>query len=132
VRFDFVPLLVNDPAQLPLHCLESVMDHFGDRLVCTVVHLFFVGHQLVSRRYRHIDATAIRISFLMGVIGLLDRDVATVDVIAKSFEPRRVLENEIVDVVGFGEAAIGDFDGQLHSWLKKLYAFMLMAREQKN
>src|SRR6266536_2239467 len=58
--------------------------------------------------------TTIRISFLMSMIGLLDRDVATVDVVAKFFEPGRVIQNEIVDLVCFFEATISDFNRQLH------------------
>jgi hypothetical protein len=34
----------------------------------------------------------------MGVIGLLDGDIAAVDVIAKFFQPRGVSQNEIVDL----------------------------------
>ena len=114
MRFHFVPLLIDDTPQFALHRFECVVDDFGERFVRAVVSLLFISHELVTRRNRHINAATIRISFLMGVIWLLDGDVAAIDVIAKSFQPRRVLQNEIVDVVRFFEAAISDLDGQLH------------------
>ena len=44
-----------------------------------VVHLSFVGRQFVTSRNSHIDATPVRISFLMGVVGLLDGHVIAID-----------------------------------------------------
>ncbi len=85
--------------QLALHRLKRVVDHFGERLVRTVVHLFLVAHQFVPRRHRHIDPAAIRIAFVMGVIRLLNRDVAPIDVVAKFLQPRSVIQNEIVDLI---------------------------------
>ena len=98
-------------AQLALHRLEGVVDDFGQRLVRAVVHWFFVGHQFVPARNSDIDANAELISFVMGVVRLLDRHVAAVNVIAK------LIQNEIVDVLRFFQAAIGDIDGQLHNYL---------------
>ena len=115
--FDFVPLFVDEGAQLALHRFERVVDHFVERLVRAVVHLLLVAHQLVTRPHRHIDSTAIRITFVMSVVGLLDCDVAAVNVIAKFFQPRCIIQNEIVDVLRFFQAAIGDVDGQLHNYL---------------
>jgi hypothetical protein len=48
------------------------------------------------------------------VIGLLDGHVAAVDVVAKSFQSRRVFQNEIVDLVGFFQTPVRDFNRQLH------------------
>ena len=85
VGFYFAPLFFNYPAQLALHRFESVVDHFVERLVRAVVHLPFISDQLVAARDGHIDAAPIGISFVMRVIGLLDRDVAAVDVVTKPF-----------------------------------------------
>ena len=108
------PLFVDDAAQLAFHCFESVVDDFVQRLVGAVVHLLFIGDELMAAGNGHIDAATIGISFLVGVIGLLDRDVATVDVVAEFLEPGRVIQNEIVDLVCFFEATISDFNRQLH------------------
>ena len=114
MRFNLTPLLVHDAAQLALHCFESVMYHFVERLVRAVVHLPFVGDQLVASRHSHINAAAIRISFMMRVIGLLDGHVAAVDVVAKFFQSRCIFQNEIVDLVGFFQTPVRDFNRQLH------------------
>jgi hypothetical protein len=111
VGFDFVPLLFDYPAQLALHGLEGVVDHFGERLVRTVVHPSFVGDQFVARRHGDIDPDPVRISLLMGVVRLLDGDVATVDVIAEFFQARCFLEHDLVDGVGFVDAPVSDVDG---------------------
>lgn len=110
MRFDVSPLLVHDAAQLALHRFECVVDHFFQRLVCAVVHPPFVRDQLVARPYSDIDPAPVRISLLMRVIGLLDRHVAAVDVIAKSFQSRCVFKNEVVDLVRFFQTAIRDFN----------------------
>ena len=110
-------LLLDQVAQLALHRLEGVVDDFGQRLVRAVVRWFFVSHQFVSARNGDIDADAELISFVVRVVRLLDRHVAAVNVIAKFFKPRCIIQNEIVDVLGFFQAAIGDVDGQLHNYL---------------
>lgn len=51
----------------------------------------------------------------MGVVRLLNGDVATVYVVAKFFKSRCVLHHEIVDLVCLFQAAIGDFKRQLHN-----------------
>ena len=57
----------------------------------------------------------------MGVVRLLDGNVATVDVVAEFFQARRFFHDELIDVVGFRDAAIGDVNGQLHkSFLYRL------------
>src|SRR5438876_3377790 len=83
VCFYFAPLLFDDVSQLAFHRLECVMDHFGQRFVRAVVFLLFVRDQLVPARNCHVNAHAELISFLMGMVRLFDRDVASVDVIAK-------------------------------------------------
>ena len=99
VRFYVASLLVHDAAQLALHRLERVVDHFVQRLVRAVIHLPFISDQLVATRHSHIDAAPVRISFMMRVIGLLDGHVAAVDVVAKFLQPRGIIQNEIVDLV---------------------------------
>jgi hypothetical protein len=61
--------------------------------------LFFVAHELVTRSHRDIDPATVRISFVMSVVGLLDRDVASVDVVAKFVEPGRVTHYQVVDLI---------------------------------
>lgn len=107
----FVALLLHDAAQLALHGFESVVDHLGERRERAVVDTLFVRDELMSRRNGNVDPDPKRISFLMGVIRLLDGNVAAVDVVAEFFEARCFIENELIDVVGFGDAAVGDVDG---------------------
>ena len=114
MRFYFAPLFFNNAAQLPFHRFESVVDHFVERLVRAVVHLLFVGHEFVTACNSYIDATTVRISFLMCVIGLLDSDIAAVDVVAKSFQSGCIIQNEIVDLVRFFQTPISDLNRQLH------------------
>ena len=107
---DFVALFLDDAPQLALHRLESVVDYFAQRRVGAVVHALFVGHQFVARRHGDVDPDPEGISFLMGVVRLLNGNVAAVDVVAEFFEARCFLKNELIDVVGFGDTAIGDVD----------------------
>ena len=51
----------------------------------------------------------------MGVIGLLDGDIAAVDVVAKSFQTRRIIQNEIVDLVRFFQTPVSNLNRQLHN-----------------
>ena len=87
VGFDVAPLFVYDPAQLALHYLECVVYHFRQRLMRAVIDLFFFGHQLVAGRDGDIDSHPELVSFFMGVIGLLNGNVAPADVIAKFVQP---------------------------------------------
>ena len=112
--FYFAPLFFNNATQLPLHRFKSVMDNLVERLVRAVGLLLFIGHEFVTARNGHIDATTVRISFLVGVIGLLDGDIAAVNVVAKFLQPRRFFEHEIVDLVGFLQTPITDLNRQLH------------------
>ena len=107
---NFVALLFDDAAKFALHGFERVMDDFLERFVSAVIHLPFIGHKLVPRRHGHVDADAEWVSFLMGVVRLLDGNVAAVDVVAKLFKARCFLKNELIDVVGFGDTAVGDID----------------------
>jgi hypothetical protein len=47
----------------------------------------------------------------MRVVGLLDGDVATVDVVAEFFQARCFFENDLIDGVGFFDAPVTDVDG---------------------
>jgi len=114
VSFYFVPLFFHDAAQLAFHGFERVVNHLVKRLVRAVVRLPFISDQFVAPRHRHIYATPVWITFLMGVIGLLDGHIAAVDVVAKFFEPCGIFQNEIVDLVRFFQTPIGDLNRQLH------------------
>ena len=83
--FDVASLLVHDALQLALHRFEGVVHHLIDRLMGAVVLLPLVSDQLVAAGHGHVDAAAIRIPLVMGVIGLFDGHVAAVDVVAKFF-----------------------------------------------
>jgi hypothetical protein len=109
------PLFFDEVAQLALHGLERVMDHFIERFVRAVVVLFFVGNQFVPRPDGDVDPAPIRIAFVMGVVCLLDGDVAAIDVIAKFVEPRGVSHDQVVDLVRFFHTAVSDVNGQLHN-----------------
>ena len=50
----------------------------------------------------------------MRVIGLLNGDIAAVDVVAKSFQSRCIIQNEIVDLVRFFQTPVSDLNRQLH------------------
>ena len=109
------PLLLHKMAQLSLHRLESIVDDFGQRGVRAVVHLLFVGDELVTRRDGDIDADPELVSFLMRMIGLLDGDITSVDMIAEFFEPGRFLKNELVDCLRLIDPTIGYIYWPLHS-----------------
>jgi hypothetical protein len=114
VRLDVAALLVHDAAQLALHRFERVVNYFVERLVRAVVLLPFVSDQLVTARHSHINTAPVRISFLMGMIRLLNGHIAAIDVVAKFFEPRCIIQNEIVDLVRFFQTPIRDLNRQLH------------------
>ena len=114
VRFYFAPLDVDEVAQLTLHRFEGVVDHFVEGIVRAVVLLLLVGDELVTARNGHVNANTILISFVMGVVRLLDRHIAAVNVIAEFFQPRGFFQYEIVDLVGFFQTPITDLNRQLH------------------
>jgi hypothetical protein len=115
VGFDVAPLFVYDAAQLALHNLEGVVHHFCQRIVCAVIDLFFFGHQLVTGRNGDVDSHPVLVSFFMGVIGLLNGDVAPADVIAEFVQPLGLLQHHLFDAEGFFQATIRDLYWQLHS-----------------
>lgn len=117
VGFDVAPLLFHNATQLALHGFERVVDDFFERFVSAVIHLPFIGHKLVARRHRHVDPASVWVPFLMGVIGLLDSDIAAVDVITKSLESFCIIQNEIVDLVRFFQTPIRYLNRQLHNYL---------------
>ena len=112
--FYFAPLFFDNATQLPFHRFESVMDNLVERLVRAVVLLLFIGHEFVTARNGYVDATTVRVSLLVGVIGLLDGHIAAVNVVAKFFQPRGFFEHEIVNLIGFLQTPITDFNRQLH------------------
>ena len=109
------PLLLHQMAQLPFHRFESVMNDFGQRGMRTVIHLLFIGDELVARRHRDIDAHPELVPLVMRMIGLLDSHVTPVDVIAEFFEPSRFFKNELVDRLRFIDPAIGNVNWPLHN-----------------
>jgi hypothetical protein len=117
VCFDFAPLLFHNTAQFALHRFERVVDYFFEQFVSAVIHLLFIGNQLVPGRHGQIDTAPVRISFVVRVIRLLDRDIAAVDVIAKLLEASCIFQNEIVNVVRFFQTPIRYLNRQLHSYL---------------
>jgi hypothetical protein len=106
VGFDVVPLLFHNATQFTLHGFKGVVDNFLERFVSTVIHLPFIGHKLVPRRHGHVDATPVWIAFVVGVIGLLDCDIAAVNVITKSLESFCIIQDESVDLVRFFQTPI--------------------------
>ena len=68
--------------------------------------LFFVGHQLVAGRDGHVDPDAEWIALMLRVIGMLDDDVAATDVVTEPIQARRLVANELVELVGFLDAPI--------------------------
>ena len=115
--FNVVPLLFHNATQLALHGFKCVVDDFFERFVSAVIHLPFIGHKLVPRRHGHVDPAPVWIPFVMVVIGLLDCDIAAVDVITKSLESFCIIQNEIVDLVRFFQTPIRYLNRQLHNYL---------------
>ena len=85
-------------AKLTLHRFEGVVNHLAERLVRPVVLLFLFCDQFVTWRNCYIDANAKRISFLMGVVRLFDRDITPVDVVAKFLQMRRFSQDILFSV----------------------------------
>jgi hypothetical protein len=117
VGFNVVSLLFHNATQLSLHGFKCVVDDFFQRFVSAVIHLLFIGHKLVPRRHGHVDPAPVWIPFVMVVIGLLDCDIAAVNVITKSLEPFCIIQNEIVDLVRFFQTPIRYLNRQLHNYL---------------
>lgn len=113
-HFSLPSLSLYQVPQLPLHSLERIVYHFSQRLVCSVVHLLFLCHQLVPRRDGDIDAHTKLISFLVGMIGLLDCHVATADMIAKLVQARGLGAHHLFNPIALVESAVSDIHWQLH------------------
>jgi hypothetical protein len=92
------------------------MDDFFERFVSAVIHLPFIGYKLMARCHGHIDPAPVWIPFVMGVIGLLDGDIAAVDVIAKFLESCCIIQNEILNLVRFLQTPIRYLNRQLHNY----------------
>ena len=114
VGFNVAPLLVHNATQFALHGFKCVVDNFFERFVSAVIHLLFIGHKLVAWRHGHVDTAPVWIAFVMVVIGLLDCDIAAVNVITKSLESFRIIQDNIVDLVRFFQTPIRDLNRQLH------------------
>jgi hypothetical protein len=114
VRLYVAALLVHDAAQFALHRFERVVDHFVKRLVRAVVLLSFIGDHFVPSCDSHVDSAPVGITFLMGMIGLLDCHITPIDMVAKSFQSRRIIQNEIVDLVRLFQTPIRELNRQLH------------------
>ena len=106
MRFHVAPLLVHDPAQLPLHYLERVVYHLRQGLVRAVIDLFFFRDQFVAGRDCNINPHPELVSFFVSVIRLLDSNVAPADVIAEAIEPRGLAANQFIELVRFLDAPI--------------------------
>jgi hypothetical protein len=115
VRLYFAALFLYDIAQLAFHRFEGVVDDFGQRLVRAIILLLLFGYQLMPARDRHIDPDAKIVPLLMGMIRLLDRDIASVDVVAKLFQPTSVLEHEVIDFLRFFQTTVSDLYSLLHT-----------------
>ena len=113
--FDIAPLLVHHAAQLAFHDFEGVVHHFCQRIVRAVIDLFFFGHQLVTGRDGDVDSHPVLVSFFMGVIGLLDGNVAPAAVIAEFVQAFGFLQYHLFNAEGFFQATIRDIYWQLHS-----------------
>jgi hypothetical protein len=102
----FVALFLDQRLELALHCLESVVDHLAQWLMHLVRGRFFIRDQLVAGRDGNIDADAKGIARMLRVIGMLENDIATADVIAKAIETRGFAADECVELVRFLDSTI--------------------------
>jgi hypothetical protein len=107
------------------------VNHLVERLVCAIVHLPLVNDELMAPGHSHINTAPVWISFLMRVVGLLNGHIAAVDVVAKFFQSRSIIQNEIVDLVRFFQTPIRDLNRQLHDYLDKKLNFDISGRDKK-
>ncbi len=105
----FAPLFFDQGLELTLHGLKSVVEDFAQRFVHFVLGLTLVGDQLVTRRHCDVDSDPERVTGMLGVVGMLNYDIATADVIAEAVETSGFAANEFVELVGFLDPAIRDF-----------------------
>jgi len=82
-----------------------------------VIHLPFIGHELVAWCDGHVDPAPVWIPFVMGMISLFNGNIAAVDVITKSLESCRIIENESVDLVRLFQTPVRYLNRQLHNYL---------------
>jgi len=115
VGLDVAPLLVHHAAQLALHDLEGAEHGFCQGIVRAVIDLLFFRDQFVAGRNSDIDSYPILVSFFMGVIGLLNSNVAPANVIAEFVQTLGFLQYHLFDAEGFFQATIRDVYWQLHS-----------------
>ena len=126
VRFHVAPLLVHHPAQFPFHDLEGVVHHFCQRIVRSIIDLFFFCHELMTGREGHINPDPILVSLFVGVVRLLNSNIAPADMITEFVQARRFLQHHLFDSEGFLQAAISDVYWQLHSAL-----ILMLPRRQR-
>jgi hypothetical protein len=112
----FAALFLDEVTQLALHRLEGIMHDLRQWFMRPVIDLLLLGHEFVTRRHRDVDSNAKRISLFVGMIRLLNRDVATADVIAEFVEASRLLTHHLLDSVRFHQAAVADIHRQLHTY----------------
>src|SRR5207244_2745344 len=79
------------------------------------IDLFFFGHQLVTGRNGNVDSHPELVSFFMGVIGLLNGNVAPANMIAEFVQPLGLLQYHLFDTKEFFQATIRNVYWQLHS-----------------
>src|SRR5437868_9340017 len=91
------------------------MHHFCQRIVRSIIDLFFFRDQLVAGRDGNINPDPILVSLFVGVVRLLNSNIAPADVITEFIQPRRFLQYHLFDSQGFLQAAISDVYWQLHS-----------------
>ncbi len=117
VCFHIAPLLVDHPAQLPLHRLERVVYRLCQRIVRSVIDLLFFRDQFVAGRDGDINPHPELVSFFVSVVRLLDSNIAAADMITEFVQSRRFLQHQLFDSQGFFQAAVSDVYWQLHSSL---------------
>jgi hypothetical protein len=99
-------LLLDERLELALHRLKGVVDDFAQRFVHFVRALSFIRDQLVAGWDGNVDPDAEWIPGMLGVIRMLNNDVAAADVIAEPIQARGLIANELVELVGFLDAPI--------------------------
>jgi hypothetical protein len=109
VVLDVQALALDQILDLALHVFERVVDHLRERLVHLVFDRPLVGDQLVAGRNGDIDADAERIAGLLGMIRLLDDDVATRDVVAELVQMPGFRAHQRIGFFALGDATIGNF-----------------------
>jgi len=101
-------LFLDQRLELALHRLESVVDYLAQRLMHLVRGRFFVRDQLVAGRDGDIDADPKGVPGMLRVIGMLENDIATADVIAEAIEARGFAADEGIELVRFLDPTIRD------------------------